>query len=158
MRLLALLFSLIPSLIFAATLPNSTVVVVKTQEELRASKLKAGQEIIFLTGAPVKVGGKTLIEAGAPVVGLVQDAKGKAMAGIAGRLSVAIQYTTAVDGTTIQLSGQFVSSGDSEVGGTVAVAVILCPLALLNQGEDGIVPAGAQIRAMTIGEYEIEEK
>jgi hypothetical protein len=141
---------------YSVTIPNGTVVVVKTQSELKSSKLTMGQELIFIVGAPVKIKGKTVIEAGAAVVGIVQDAKGKQMAGIPGKFSVAIQNTTAVDGSTIQLTGNFMAGGDSEVGATVAVGVILCPLALLNQGEDGVVPAGAQTRAMTVGEYEIE--
>ncbi len=139
----------------AVTLQNSTVVVIKTQDQLMSSKLQAGQELTFLVAAPVTVNGKTLIEAGAVAVGQVQEAKGAQMAGIAGKLAVAVQYVTAVDGTTIQLSGQFLSQGDSEVGATVAVGAILCPLALVNQGEEGMVPAGAQIRALTIGTYEI---
>jgi len=157
MRFLALigLSLVLISTTFAVLLQNSTVVVIKTQDQLMSSKLKAGQELTFVVAAPVIVGGKTLIEAGAVAVGQVQDAKGAQMAGIAGKLTVTVQSVTAVDGSTVQLSGQFISQGDSEVGATVAVGVILCPLALINQGEEGVIPAGAQIRALTIGNYEI---
>jgi hypothetical protein len=156
-KVLLLIFSLITTT-FAVTLQNSTIVVIKTQDQLMANKLKTGQELTFLVAAPVVVNGKTLIEAGAVAFGQVQDAKSAQMAGIAGKLTVAIHSVTAVDGTTIQLSGQFISQGDSEVGATVAVGVILCPLALLNHGEQGSIPVGAQIRAFTIGTYEITPK
>ena len=56
----------------------------------------------------------------------------------------------------IPISGQFGYEGKSEVGSTVAVGLILCPLVLLNKGEPGTIPVGAQIRALTISETEIE--
>jgi hypothetical protein len=47
------------------------------------------------------------------------------MAGVAGELTIALRNTTAVDGTTIPLSGQFIAKGDDQVGRNVAVGVIL---------------------------------
>ena len=78
------------------------------------------------------------------------------MAGIAGKIVVSINSTVAVDGTNIALTGSFSNAAKSEVGATVAVGVILCPLALLNKGDDGIIAVGSQKRAMTIGSFEVE--
>jgi len=138
------------------TLPNSSVVVVKTMNQLSSEQLTTGQEVILNVAADVTVKGKILIKAGAPVYGVVQESKGGQMAGIPGKLVISANSTVAVDGTNISLSGQFSNAAKSEVGATVAVGAILCPLALLNTGDDGIVPVGAQIRTMTVGAYDIE--
>jgi hypothetical protein len=44
----------------------------------------------------------------------------------------------------------------SEVAGTVVVSTLLCPLALLNEGDEAIIPAGTQIRAISIGEVVVK--
>jgi hypothetical protein len=137
-------------------LPNSSVVVVKTMDTISASEYASGQEVVLVVAADVRINGKVLIAAGAPAFGFIEEAKGSGMAGIAGKLSLSINSATAVDGTIVQVTGKMLSQGDSEVGGTVAVGVILCPLALLNKGEDGALPVGAQARAMTVGAYQIE--
>jgi len=155
-RILLLIF--VVSSVFGETitLPNSSVVVVKSVNQLSSDQLTTGQEVILHVAADVTIKGKTVIKAGTPVYGIIQESKGGQMAGIPGKLVVSANSTVAVDGTNISISGQFSNAAKSEVGGTVAVGVILCPLALLNTGNDGIIPVGAQIRTMTIGTYDIE--
>lgn len=139
-----------------AKLPNSTLVVVKTQDELSGEDLKVGQQITCIVGMDVIVKRKLLIKAGSPVFCKVENAEETGMVGSGGELSISTQYTSAVDGTNIQLTGNFIAKGDSDTGESVGLAVILCPLFLLQQGDEAVVPAGAEIRAFTIGEYEIE--
>lgn len=139
-----------------ARLPNSTVVVVKATQGISAKSVQTGQEIVLVVGSSVQVNGQTCIKAGAPVVAFVDDAKGAQMAGIAGRLALSFRSTVAVDGTTVALSGQMLNTGESEVGSTVAVGAILCPLALLNHGKTGTIAPGAEVRAMTIGDFMID--
>lgn len=136
-------------------LPNNSVIPVKNTELLSSETLSTGQEVIFYVASDVKIKREIVIKSGTPVYGKVEESKNAQMAGISGKIIISIISTVAVDGTNILLSGQFSDAAQSEVGGTVAVGVILCPLALLNTGEDGVVPVGAQIRAMTIGSYEI---
>ncbi len=149
---------LVSSFVFAETItiPNSTVVPVKTVGQLSSGQLSLGQEVILNVAQDVKVKGKTVIKAGVPVYGSVQESKGGQMAGIAGILVIALRSTVAVDGTNIALSGSMSNQAKSEVGATVAVGIILCPLALLNTGDDGSIPTGAQIRAMTLGSFDVE--
>lgn len=148
---------LVTTFIFAetVTIPNSTVVPVKTVGQLSSSQLIMGQEVILNVAQDVKIKGKTVIKSGAPVYGSVQESKGGQMAGIAGKLIIALNSTVAVDGTNIAITGSFSNQAKSEVGATVAVGVILCPLALINKGDDGIIPVGAQQRAMTLGIFEV---
>ncbi len=138
------------------TLPNSSVIPIKTTHQLSSDQLSTGQEVILSVAADVKVQGVVLIKAGSPAYGIVQETKDSQMAGIAGKIVVSVNSAVAIDGTNIALSGQFANAAKSEVGGTVAVGVILCPLALLNKGDAGIIPVGAQIRAMTVGTYDIK--
>lgn len=49
-------------------------------------------------------------------------------------------------------------AGDDETTGTVVVGVVLCPLALLNEGDKAEIAANAQIRAMTIATIKIQPK
>ncbi|MGE3741481.1 MAG: hypothetical protein AB7I59_18470 [Geminicoccaceae bacterium] len=104
----------------------------------------------------VVINGQTVIAAGAPVVAIVDTAETEGMVGQAGKITISFQTVTAVDGTNVGLMGNFRSVGEDELGGTVAVGVILCPLALLNKGGAATVPAGAQARAITNGEYLID--
>lgn len=136
-------------------LPPSTVVVVRTANALDSDKLRAGQTVVLEVAADVSIKGSVLIKALTPAIGIVEDAESAGMVGKGGRLTVSVQSTTALDGTTIALTGNFYSKGESKTGESIAAGVILCPLALLCKGEEGGVPAGAQIRALTIGEYEI---
>jgi hypothetical protein len=99
-----------------------------------------------------------VIKAGTPVVAIVESAESAGMVGQAGKITIAIQSTTAVDGTAIPLTGIFYSKGDSKTGESVAVSVILCPLGLLCKGDEGDIPAGAEARALTLGEFEISVK
>ena len=138
------------------TLKSNTVIVVKSTNEVSTTMYKAGQDVIFVVGADVKVKGKVVIKAGATVIGNVQSSQEEEMAGGSGKIIVAVQLVETVDEQNIPISGQFVYEGKSEVGSTVAVGLILCPLVLLNKGEPGTIPVGAQIRALTISETEIE--
>lgn len=136
-------------------LPNSSLVVVKTQEELSGETLTVGEEVVCNVAMDVKKKGQTLIKSGTPVFCKVDDAEDTGMVGAGGKLSISLQYTTAVDGTIVQLSGSFKAKGDDDTGTSVGIGVILCPLALLMQGDEAVIPAGAETRAFTLGEYEI---
>ncbi len=139
----------------AVKMPASSVVVVKSKNKLSSKQLKTGQEIVLFVATDVMIKGKKVIKANTPVVCLVEDAESAGMVGQAGKLTISIQSTTAVDGTTVALSGNFFTKGESKTGTSVAVGVVLCPLALLCKGDEGDIPAGAQARALTVGEYEV---
>ena len=137
------------------TVPNGSVIPVKTTNQLSSAQLMLGQEVICSVAQDVKIEGQVVIKAGSPVYGSVQESKGGQMAGIAGSIIIALNSVVAVDGTNIAITGSFSNAAKSEVGGTVAVGVILCPLALLNTGDDGVIPVRMQVRAMTMGTFDI---
>ena len=139
-------------------LPGQTLVVIRTAQAINAEIYKVGSTVVLEVAVDVKVDDQVLIAAGAPAVGVMDQAEEKGMIGQGGEISVSIQSANAVDGTVVALSGNWRAKGESEVGGTVAVGLILCPLALLNEGEPAIIIGGAQMRAFTIGEYKILPK
>lgn len=139
-------------------LPPQTLVVVRTAQAIDAERYKLGSTIALEVAVDVKVDDYVLIAAGAPAIGVMDQAKGSGMVGQAGEIAVTVQSANAVDGTIVSISGNFRAMGEDEVGGTVAVGLILCPLALLNKGEPAIIIGGAQVRTFTIGEYKILPK
>ena len=160
-KLLIVIFSFSAIMIAEnVTLKNSTIVVVKSTGQISSNIYSTGQEVIFNVAQDVNIrsGGVTVtvISSGTAVYGTVQESKKPQMAGAAGKIVVALNSTTAVDGTNIALSGSFTNSADSEMGATVAAGVILCPLFLLNKGDEGVIPVGAQVRAMVLGTFEVD--
>lgn len=138
------------------TLPNSTLVVVKTIDEYSAENLKTGQEITCVVALDVVIEDEVLIKAGSPVFCIVEDASASGMVGQGGYLIISLQNTIAVDGQNVPLNGNFRTKGESSTGEKVAIGVILCPLALLCKGEEASIPVGSQTRAFTVGEYKIK--
>ena len=138
-------------------IPNGAVVVVKTTTEIKGNTLQVGQMITDLAVAmPVKVNDVVVIKAGTPVIAQVTTAEENGMVGQAGKISISLQSTTAIDGTMVPLTGALNTKADSEMGGTVAASVILCPLFLLNKGDEAVIPSGHQSRAMTLGKISVE--
>lgn len=139
-------------------LPGQTMVVVRTTQHIDAEQYKVGSTVILDVAVDVKIDDQVLIASGTPVIAIMDQSETEGMIGSGGEIALSIQSTTAVDGTVIALTGNWRAKGEAEVGGTVAVGLILCPLALLNEGEPAIIIGGAQMRAFTIGEHKILPK
>jgi len=133
-------------------LKEATLVPIQTKERISSKDMRAGRQVILSVERDIKVDGATVIASGAPVFAVVSDRKGAGRAGISGHITINVESATAVDGTAVPLKGSFNTKGDSEIGGTVAVGTILCPLAFLNRGKEGIIPAGAVIRTLTLSD------
>jgi len=82
-----------------------------------------------------------------------------------GELELAISSTTAIDGSEVLLSAQQQSTGEGKSGTATAVGVgtgLLClPLAatgFLVKREEGVIPAGTEIKAYVDGNYQVKLK
>ncbi len=150
------LFSPASALARQVVLKESILVPVQTKTRISSKDAIIGTQVILSVERDIKVDGVVVIKAEAPVLAVISDAKKTGMAGISGEVHVNIEYVTAVDGTKVPLRGSFNTRGDSEIGGTIAVGVILCPLAFLNKGKEGVIPAGAVIRTLTVGDKTIK--
>ena len=87
---------------------------------------------------------------------MVSRAEDSGMVGQSGKISLEFNSVLAVDGTLVPIVATKTIEEESEVAGTVVVSTLLCPLALLNEGDAAIIPAGTQIRAISIGEVVVK--
>lgn len=145
---------------FAATvdLGAGTPIVVRLVETLSTEIHKTGDDVSAVVAADVIVDNKVVVQAGAAVIATIAHAKKAGAIGAGGNLNIQITGVYAVDGTVVPVVGTKAVAGDDETTGTVVVGVVLCPLALLNEGDKAEIAANSQIRAMTIGTVKIQPK
>lgn len=151
-----LLFSmLVSAFIFSSscfaeevTLKANTFVPVILQESISSESLSLGQDVFFTVAGDIDVSGKTVIPAGTTVIASVSDVEETGAIGAAGKIVITFLSTEAVDGTSISLRGTKVIEGKDKTTSSVVVGVVLCPLALLQKGEEASVGQGTQARAM----------
>ncbi len=135
----------------------NTVVPVRTTSAVFSDQVQNGQQISSISVArDVEVDGQVVIEAGTPVRAQIARASEAGRVGQPGDITLDLQSTDAIDGTEIGLSGNYSAEGDGKVGASIAISVLLCPLALLMKGDEGSVPTGSEIRALTVGSNTID--
>ena len=148
----------VPAMAETVRLKAGTFIPVTLAESLTSESHVTGDSIMFRVANDIVVDGKVVIEGGAMVNGTITFAEKSAMVGQAGKISVAMLNTTAVDGTVVTLQGSKTFEGEDETTGTVVVGVVLCPLALLNSGDEAKVGEGTQGRAIVASNFDIEVK
>lgn len=94
-------------------IPVNTRVYVETMEAVsgKESRTSEGQIVRASVWRDVIVDGRTVIEAGTPVLVRVDSIKGSKVAGIKGKMSLGAYETTLVDGTIAQLGGGYYKEG-----------------------------------------------
>lgn len=137
------------------TLSSNTVVHIETVEEINSDRVSVGQTIDLRVKEDVTVDGNVVIEAGTKVRGTIQEVESSSMIGEAGRLTLQIDRTQAVDGTNISLSASRRAFGDDRQMVALGLGIFLCLPALLISGEEAVIHAGTNITAEVIGNYEI---
>lgn len=139
-------------------LRSGTAIVVMLTDTVSTDTHKTGQDIGAIVTSNVYVNGKIVVEAGAAVIVNIAHARGSGAIGKGGELTVQVTGVYAVDGTLIPVTGSKTVAGDDETTATVVVGVMLCPLALLNEGDKADIAANAQIRTISLGSVKIEPK
>jgi len=128
-------------------LKDGTLVILRVQETINPEVMGPGDIVKLEVAEDVKVDNKVVIERGTPAIAEVVTAEKKGYVGKAGRIALAVRSTTAVDGQKVPLRGTIRREGEEKVGTSVAVSVIVCPLALLMKGESATIPAGSEVKA-----------
>ena len=156
--LLAVIFSSYPFPVFAETvkLKAGTFVPAVLAQTLSSEETHTGDTVNYTVGSDVIVDGKTVISAGTLIQATVSFAEEARMVGQPGKMSIRFLSTTAVDDQKILLQGSKTYVGDDETTGTVVVGVVLCPLALLNSGDEASVGEGTQRRAIVAANTNVE--
>lgn len=133
-------------------LASNTVVPVRTTAAIYSDQVQNGEQVSSITVArDVEVDGQVVIASGAGVRAQVTRSSEAGRVGQPGDITIDLLSTTAVDGSEIDLSGNYSAEGKGKVGASVAISLILCPLALLMKGDEGSVPSGSETRALTVG-------
>ena len=146
-------------------LKSGTPVLLKLADTISSETVSLNQTVKLLVIRDVRVENDVLIKAGADAFAKVAKIKKKGGWGKKGELELAISSATAVDGSEVLLSAQQTSVGEGKGGTATAVGVgtaLLClPLAatgFLVKGEEGVIPAGTEIKAYVDGNYQIKLK
>ena len=157
-RLALLIFLISPALGFGdeIKLSGGTAIVLVTSNSFSSDNISVGETITASVATPVVVNGITVIDSGALATGVVSRAEDSGMVGQSGKISLEFNSVLAVDGTLVPIVATKTIEEESEVAGTVVVSTLLCPLALLNEGDAAIIPAGTQIRAISIEEVVVK--
>jgi hypothetical protein len=145
-------FLFFPAAAFAATVavPVGTVVQVVFNNPVDPATVAPGQTVMLSVVNPVVIGGVTVIQAGAPVLGEVTAAEQSGSVGKPAKIGVALRQVTAVDGTNIPLSGQKQMEGQNKQTTSLVVTILCCVLGLLMKGGTATIPAGSQLQATTM--------
>jgi hypothetical protein len=97
----------------------------------------------------VLVNGVLVIAKGTPVRAEVNEAKSSGMFGKAGKLTLRIESTTAVDGQKVPLTGSPKAAGKSRAGTMVAVTLLVSPAGVFLKGKNATYPAGTRMTVYT---------
>jgi hypothetical protein len=135
----------------SVTLRSGSVVVVQTTRAYSSESARPDELVDLIVASDVLVNGKVAIRQGTPVSASIEDLESTQMMGREGKISISINSTRAVDGTTVPLSGRLSSRGADEMTGTV-VGAFFCPLFLLNKGGEATIASGAQGRGIVLGD------
>mgnify|MGYP000885547906 CR=1 FL=1 len=137
-------------------LTTGTIFYVETVNKLDPKTLNNGDNVTLTVSADVMVNKKVVIKGGTPVEAVVATAKDRGMIGKAGEIGISVRTTKAVDGSLIMLSGDKYVSGDSSTVASAGLAIFLCPLFLLMEGEEAIISPHTKIEVRVAGSYLIE--
>lgn len=127
-----------------------TAITLRTVEAISPEKYSLGDKVSLAVVSDVKVGGVTVIEAGALAIAEVTTAIQRGIIGSAAKIGITIQSVQAMDGSTVALSGSRMVEGKDKMAQSVIIGVVLCVLALLMKGGDAVIPPGAQINAIVL--------
>jgi hypothetical protein len=129
--------------------PEGTEFYVITTEALSSKNASEGQRVAMKVDENVLVNGVLVIAKGTPVRAEVNEAKSSGMFGKAGKLTLRIESTTAVDGQKVPLTGSPKAAGKSRAGTMVAVTLLVSPAGVFLKGKNATYPAGTRMTVYT---------
>lgn len=154
-KILAVMILLVLQLqVFGATIPSGTAVVVRTEHEIDADRVKLGDSVNFVVEQNVKVNGETVIKMGSSVQGKVVKRKNNGILGIAGELEIGdFKLISADNGEVIRLSGTIADKGEARYWANIGWLFVF-PL-LFVKGNDGKFPMNYSKILYTIQDVEL---
>ena len=138
-----------PAAAAATAVPEGTEFYIVTTEPLSSKSASTGQRVGMKVDENVLVNGALVIAKGTPVRAEVNEAKGSGMFGKAGKLTLRIESTTAVDGQKVPLTGSPKAAGKSRTGTMVAVTLLVSPVGVFLKGKNATYPEGTRMTVYT---------
>ena len=138
-----------PALAAQVKVKAGTPVIVTPDQTISSENVSGGDTISGTVVTGVKIDGKTVIEGGAGAKLSISRVEKSGSIGEGGALQVKVDSVYSVDGQRIPVSGSKSVRGEDKTTESVAVGAILCPLALLMEGDKAELSSNTEIRAMT---------
>jgi len=130
-------------------IPDGAEISVATTETISSKTAIEGDPVNFRVDEDFKVNGITVIAKATMVKGYVSNAEKNGHFGKAGKLSVRIESTKAVDGQAVKLRASKGKEGEGKTGTTVALVVLFGPLGFLKHGKNAEIKEGTKIKVFT---------
>ncbi|MBN2056568.1 hypothetical protein JW905_16705 [bacterium] len=121
---------------------------VETTKMLHPEEARVGDRVWLKMADDLTILGSTVIARGAPALGLITEVRTATVAGIEGQITIEIQNVEAVDGSKVTVAGRRAVSGEDRKAPTIALAIVCCPLLILQKGGNVVIPAGTPIEAV----------
>ena len=141
--------------LLAAKVPAGTMVQVRLNESLTSKKAKTGAFVMLTVMSDVKIGGVTVIKAGAQAEGNVATAKKAAAFGQPGELAIQVTSVKSVDGTSIPVQAQSASDGTNQTAMAIILG-LLCIVGFFIPGGEGELSNGVVINCRTLGDVDVK--
>lgn len=144
-----------PGEISSVFIPDGTEIIVSTIEKISSKDYATGALVNLKVDSDLVINGKVVVKAGTIARATITESKKSGFLGKSGRLNVAIDSTTSVDGQKINLRGSVSGNGNGQVGTTVAVSLLVSPLGLLIKGGNAKIMPGTPIKAYVNGQHTV---
>ena len=139
---------LLQSQIYAATIPEGTMLVVQPQKEINADNVKEGDRVNFTVVQPVKVNNEIIIKSGKEVTAEVVKKRNNGILGIPGELELGNFELLTSNNDIIRLRGTVVDKGEGRYWANVGW-FFLFPI-LFIKGDDGKIRVNSTHRLYTV--------
>ena len=133
-------------------LVEGTPLIVVTAQEITSKQAKPNDPVNFTVNEDVIVNGQVVVRKGTAAVGSVVTAQKGGYMGNSGKLAIAVESTTTIDGQPLKLRAAKGLEGNDKTT-SVAFASFISPLFLFKRGGDAKITTG-----MPITVYIAEEK
>jgi hypothetical protein len=133
-------------------LGQGTPLMVVTAQEITSKQAKPNDPVNFTVNEDVIVNGQVIVRKGTAAVGSVVTAQKGGYMGNSGKLAIAVESTTTIDGQPLKLRAAKGLEGNDKTT-SVAFASFISPLFLFKRGGDAKITTG-----MPITVYIAEEK
>ena len=160
MKRLALLFACLfatPCLSAEVAIPPGTTFFGVIVDPITSSpdEFRENQIVSAKIYEPLVINGSTVIAAETVIRLRIAELQKKKAMGRGGHISLVVMSTTAVDGSTINLSGTFDEKEAAKLAKTVGLAIVT-PWTLFMKGNEATIPAGAIFNAVIPAETRVK--